>query len=104
MALPAQHGAHAPCHSDEGHDTSTLKSGHDCCAWVAPSSTLGKFFIQKSSEPFGDLATDTFASAVLVTWYVPPLTHPPPLPVTRDLFRPAIDGGDTFLRTGRLRL
>ena len=104
MALPAEHGAHAPCHSDGDHDATTTRRGHDCCAWVMPSSTSGKFFIQKNSQPFGDLASDTFATAVVVAWYAPPLARPPPIPVPPEVLRPAIAGGDTFLRTGRLRL
>ena len=106
MGLPAEQGAHAPCHDDSGHDSSTpAKFGHDCCAWVTASGASGKFFTQKSGEAFGDLSRDTFAVAIPVTsWGAPPLIRPPPLPVSRHTLRCAASGGDTFLRTGRLRL
>lgn len=104
MGLAADHGTHAPCHSD-GHRGTAVEHGHDCCAWVAPSTTSGKFFIQKSSGPFSDLAQGEFAAAVAVpSWHAPPLTHPPPLAIWRYALRSAVSGGDTFLRTGRLRL
>ncbi|MEJ0040057.1 MAG: hypothetical protein WDO68_29145 [Gammaproteobacteria bacterium] len=104
MALAADHGTHAPCHSDGDRDTATVHQGHDCCAWVSPSSASGKLFLQKSDGPFGDLAPSAFAGAALSVRHVPPLTHPPPLPISRYALRSSAGGSDTFLRTGRLRL
>lgn len=104
MALPAEQGSQAPCHSDEDRGaTTTSMRGHNCCVWVTPSSASGKFFTEKIGKPFGDLATGSFAGATPVEWHALLLTHPPPLPVP-DIRRSAIGGSDIFLRTGRLRL
>lgn len=105
MGLPAEQGAHAPCHSDPASNPAPAKYGHDCCAWLTGAGASGKFFTQKSSEPFRDLSLDSFAIAIPVnSWAAPPLIRPPPLPVSRYALRRASSGGDTFLRTGRLRL
>jgi len=107
MGIPAGHeqGMHAPCHSDGDRDTSTpAKYGHDCCAWATASSASGKFSTLKSNDAFGELSPGAFAAAIPVAWIAPSLIRPPPLPVSRYALLPAAAGGDTFLRTSRLRL
>jgi hypothetical protein len=103
MASAAGHGSHAPCHSDENRTAPRAEHGHDCCAWVASSSGSGKFFTQKSDGPFGELAPASVAVPVFVGWHAPPLIRPPPL-LRTSRYLPATSGGDTFLRTSRLRL
>jgi hypothetical protein len=104
MGAPAEQGSHAPCHSDEDRNTTTTQHGHDCCAWLTSSGVSGKFFTQKSGEAFGDLSPDAFAPAMSVSWVAPAVIRPPPIPISRHALRSAAGSGDTFLRTGRLRL
>ena len=104
MASAAHHGTHAPCHSEPDRGVPGVDRGHDCCAWVAPSGASGKFFTQKSDGPVGDLATVDLGTLNFVGWTTPPLIRPPPLLIPRHSLRSAATGGDTFLRTGRLRL
>ena len=103
MAAAGDHGAHVPCHSQGDHPSPGVDHGHDCCAWVAPSSGPGKFFTQKSDGSIGKLATPFVAVPVFVGWDAPPLIRPPP-PVRTSRSLPAALGSDTFLRTSRLRL
>ncbi len=103
MASAAGQGTHAPCHSDGDRTTPHADHGHDCCAWVAPSSASGKFFTQKNDAPVDELATAYVATPVFVGWSPPLLIRPPP-PLRTSRYLPAAAGGDTFLRTGRLRL
>jgi hypothetical protein len=104
MALAADHGTHAPCHSDGDRSASVDAHGHDCCALLAPSGTGGKFFTQKSDSPSDDLATGP-APAAFTGWrHASPLTHPPPIRISPYINLSAASGGETFLRTGRLRL
>lgn len=106
MGISAEHGAHAPpCHSEGDRDTSTpVNYGHDCCAWLTASGAGGKLFTGKSADAFGDLSPDVFAVAIPAMWVAPPLIRPPPLIASSHALRPVASGGDTFLRTGRLRL
>jgi hypothetical protein len=104
MASDAGQGTHAPCHEEGGGATTKVAHGHDCCAWLAPSGASGKFFTSKSDAPVDDLAAGAFVAATFVAGHVPSLTHPPPLRSPSYTLRSAALGGDTFLRTGRLRL
>jgi hypothetical protein len=104
MASAPDRGAHAPCHSDADGAKTVDKRGHECCAWLAPSGAVGKFFTQKSDGPSDDSAIRWVATPAILGSSASPLTHPPPLRHSPYAILSAGRGSETFLRTGRLRL
>lgn len=104
MAAGSDHGVQAPCHSDADGAKTADNRGHDCCAWLAPSGTAGKFFTPKSDYPSDDSAFRWVPTSAILVSGASPLTHPPPLRHSPYTTLSAAQGSETFLRTGRLRL
>jgi len=96
--------AHAPCHTEAntGHET-VPSQGHNCCAWLAPSTTSTGGVVQKSTLiPVDADLGSSFINSML--WDGPQASRPPPLPIPQLSPPSASLGTTTFLRTGRLRL
>jgi hypothetical protein len=98
------HAAHAPCHSDADGAKTVDNRGHECCAWLAPSGTAGKFFTQKSDAPSDDALFKWVPTPAILVSSASLLTHPPPLRHPPYTILSVGFGSETFLRTGRLRL